>query len=134
VLKNGGLHRVMRAEKCHHLRSSAVAASALCFLAGYPSSFAAFAIATFVYAAARSWRYGLATLVAVAASLGVAAVQLLRHSIRSTALAYTIRFSISTSWSRIGLACSLSGVNYFFGLTTTISPAVLPHEKMLPNL
>jgi hypothetical protein len=23
VLKNGGLHRVMRAEKCHHLRSSA---------------------------------------------------------------------------------------------------------------
>jgi len=54
-----------------------VAASALCFLAGYPSSFAAFAIATFVYAAARSWRYGLATLFAVAASLAVAAVQLL---------------------------------------------------------
>jgi hypothetical protein len=54
-----------------------VAASALCFLAGYPLSFVAFAIATCVYAAARSWRYGLATIVAVAASLALAAVQLL---------------------------------------------------------
>ena len=54
-----------------------VAASALCFLAGYPPSFAAFAIATFVYAAARSWRSGLATIVAIAASLALAAVQLL---------------------------------------------------------
>src|SRR5262249_42088106 len=51
--------------------------SALCFLAGYPPSFAAFAIATFVYALARSWRCGVATLVAVVASLGIAAVQLL---------------------------------------------------------
>ena len=54
-----------------------VAASALCFLAGYPASFAAFAIATLVYAAARSWRYGLATLAAIAASLAISAVQLL---------------------------------------------------------
>jgi hypothetical protein len=54
-----------------------VAASALCFLAGYPASFVAFAIGTIVYATARSWRYGLASAVAIAASLGVAAVQLL---------------------------------------------------------
>lgn len=53
------------------------AASALCFLAGYPASFAAFAIATVVYAAARSWRYGLAAIAAIAASLALAAVQLL---------------------------------------------------------
>jgi len=54
-----------------------VAASSLCFLAGYPASFGAFAIATLVYAAARSWRHGLATLAAIAASLAIAAVQLL---------------------------------------------------------
>jgi hypothetical protein len=28
---------------------------------------------------------------------------------------------------------SLSGVNYFFALTTTISPYVLPHQEMLPK-
>jgi hypothetical protein len=61
-----------------------VAASALCFLAGYPPSFGAFVIATLVYAAARSWRYGLATVVAVAASLGIAAVQLLPAAEAST--------------------------------------------------
>jgi hypothetical protein len=54
-----------------------VAASALCFLAGYPPSFGAFVIATLVYAAARSWRCGLATVVAIAVSLAIAAVQLL---------------------------------------------------------
>jgi hypothetical protein len=54
-----------------------VAASALCFLAGYPASFGAFAIATVVYAAARGWRYGLAAIAAIAASLALAAVQLL---------------------------------------------------------
>jgi uncharacterized protein (DUF1778 family) len=28
---------------------------------------------------------------------------------------------------------NLSGVNYFFGWTTTISPVVLPHLRMLPK-
>ena len=54
-----------------------VAASAMCFLAGYPSSFGAFAVATAIYAAARSWRCGLAAIAAVAAALALAAVQLL---------------------------------------------------------
>jgi hypothetical protein len=54
-----------------------VLASALCFLAGYPASFAAFALATVVYATGRSWRAGLATIAAVGASLTLAAVQFL---------------------------------------------------------
>lgn len=51
-----------------------IAASALCFLAGYPASFAAFAIGTVVYAAARSWRSGVAAVAGIGASLAVAAV------------------------------------------------------------
>jgi hypothetical protein len=54
-----------------------VLASALCFLAGYPASFAAFAVATVVYAAGRSWRVGLAAIAAVVVSLALAAVQFL---------------------------------------------------------
>ena len=61
-----------------------VAASALCFLAGYPASFAAFAIASIVYAMARSWRAGLGAIAGVAASLAVAAVQLLPAAEAST--------------------------------------------------
>lgn len=53
------------------------AASALCFLAGYTPSFVVFAIATIVYAAVRSWKIGIATTLAIAASLALAAVQLL---------------------------------------------------------
>jgi hypothetical protein len=55
----------------------AVLASALCFLAGYPASFVAFALATIVYATARSWRIGFATIAAVGVSLALAAVQFL---------------------------------------------------------
>jgi hypothetical protein len=54
-----------------------VAASALCFLAGYAPSFSAFAVITVVYAAARSWRAGIAATVAIGASLAVAAIELL---------------------------------------------------------
>jgi hypothetical protein len=61
-----------------------VVASALCFLAGYPASFGAFVIATLVYAAARSWRHALATIAAIAASLAIAAVQLLPAAEAST--------------------------------------------------
>ena len=54
-----------------------VAASALCFLAGYPASFVAFAVGTTVYAVAGSWRRGLTALTAIAAGLAVSAIQLL---------------------------------------------------------
>jgi hypothetical protein len=54
-----------------------VAASALCFLSGYAPSFAAFAVATAVYAVARSWRSGIATILAIGVSLAVAAVEFL---------------------------------------------------------
>jgi len=54
-----------------------VAASTLCFLAGYPASFVAFTIGTTVYAFAGSWRRGLMALTAIAAGLAVSAIQLL---------------------------------------------------------
>jgi hypothetical protein len=54
-----------------------VAASALCFLAGYPASFVAFAVGTTVYAVAGSWRRGLMALTAIAAGLAVSGIQLL---------------------------------------------------------
>jgi len=54
-----------------------VAASALCFLAGYVPSFGPFAMTTVVYAAARSWRSGIAAIMAIAVSLAVTAIELL---------------------------------------------------------
>jgi hypothetical protein len=54
-----------------------VAASALCFLAGYPASFVAFAVGTTAYAVAGCWRRGLTALTAIAAGLAVSAIQLL---------------------------------------------------------
>lgn len=54
-----------------------VAASALCFLAGYVASFAAFTIATVVYAATRSWRSCITAVVAIGVSLAVAAIEFL---------------------------------------------------------
>ena len=112
-----------------------VAASALCFLAGYPPSFAAFAIATFVYAAARSWRYGLATLVAVAASLArcrrpVAACRrsVSAEDIRSEVWPWHTRsaFLYPLRWSRIGLACG-SAIRIY----TCICISGCPHSLAL---
>jgi hypothetical protein len=71
-----GIDQAFRASSWRPMWKVAVA-SGLCFLAGYPPSFLAFVIATLVYAAARSWRCGLATVVAIAASLALASVELL---------------------------------------------------------
>jgi hypothetical protein len=51
-------------------------ASALCFLAGYPASFTAFAVGATAYAAGRSWRAAVATAAAIAGSFALSAIAL----------------------------------------------------------
>ena len=70
-----------------------VAASAMCFLAGYVPSFGAFAATTVVYAVARSWRTGIAAITAIAVSLAVAAVQFLPAAEASVLKTFDPKFS-----------------------------------------
>jgi hypothetical protein len=82
-----------------------VAASALCFLAGYPASFVAFAVGTTVYAVAGSWQRGLTALMAIAAGLAVSAIQLLPAAEASGSKAFDPKYG-SGVWDPLFMSIS----------------------------
>ena len=91
-----------------------VLASALCFLAGYPPTWVVFAICTVSYAAWR-WKIALGVIVALGASLLLAAVQLLPTAEATTMKAFDARYG--SGWRNPEAYIAYFVPNYFdFGL------------------
>jgi hypothetical protein len=89
-------------------------ASALCFLAGYPPTWVVFAICTVSYAVWR-WKMALGVIVALSASLLLAAVQLLPAAEATTMKAFDARYG--SGWRNPEAYIAYFVPNYFdFGL------------------
>ena len=90
------------------------AASALCFLAGYPPLWVVFAISTVSYAAWK-WKAALGVIATLGASLLLAAIQLLPASQATTMKAFDARYG--TGWRNPEAYVAYFVPNYFdFGL------------------